>query len=80
MLQFQEILDAARMLPPAEQAKLVDALWDFLPETESSSLSAAWRTEINQRSDEYDTGGVATIPWEQARAEAMRLIGLRDAN
>jgi putative addiction module component (TIGR02574 family) len=47
---------------------------ETLPEDALPPLSAQWTAEIQRRSAEYDTGGVATIPWQQVKADALRRL------
>ena len=80
MLDYQSVLRAANQLPIVEKVQLIEALWDTVPEESLPPLSDEWLAEIRRRSDEFDSGQVATVPWEAVRAEAMRRIGINAAD
>jgi putative addiction module component (TIGR02574 family) len=40
-------------------------------------LSDEWLAEIDRRSNEFDAGAVAAIPWEQIKADALCRADLR---
>jgi putative addiction module component (TIGR02574 family) len=71
MANYDALLSDASQLPLDARIQLIEALWDTLPEDAVPALSDEWLAEINRRSDEYDTGKVQTIPWEQIRTEAL---------
>ena len=56
---------------------MFDAIWDTLPEDSLPPLSDEWSAEIQRRSAEYDAGGVATVPWEQVKAEALSRLAAK---
>ncbi len=80
MLDYQSVLSAANQLPIVEKVQLIEALWNTVPEENLPPLSDEWLAEIRRRSDEFDSGQVATVPWETVRAEAMRRIGINAAD
>ena len=49
--------------------RLIEALWDTLPDDAMPPLSDEWLAEIQHRSAEYDAGTVRPIPWEKIRAD-----------
>ena len=65
------VLAAAEALSIEERRELVELLLDGLdavPESESPTLTEAWRQEIARRSAEYDTGQAKTVSWEEVQA------------
>lgn len=62
-------------MPVADRLQLIDAIWDTLPADSLPPLSDEWIAEIQKRSAEYDSGSMATVPWEQIKAEAMDRLG-----
>jgi putative addiction module component (TIGR02574 family) len=71
MADYQSLFSDASRLPLDARIQLIESLWDTLPEDAVPALSDEWVTEINRRSDEYDSGKIQTIPWEQIRSEAL---------
>lgn len=75
MVDFHSVLQHARQLSPHEQARLIDALWDAVPEDAELPLHPDWAAELERRVEALKTGGATTIPWDQIRAEALARIG-----
>lgn len=71
---LSEIEHQARMLPPAERARLAEILLKSLQEPPLSEIEAAWRQEIEQRVAAYERGETNTYPAEDVFAEARRII------
>jgi putative addiction module component (TIGR02574 family) len=69
-----EIIASALRLPISERARIVDALQESLvdetidhgPTEPPSEVETAWSDEIARRIAGIDTGGVKTIPAEDA--------------
>jgi putative addiction module component (TIGR02574 family) len=74
MSDYDTLLANAAQLPVDARIRLIDALWDTLPDDVESPLSDEWLAEIERRSAEYDAGMVHPIPWEQIRTEALRRL------
>ena len=72
-LTLEQIVEEARHWPPEKVGELVGRLTKDLhasdPETE-----AAWKTEINRRLEEIQTGKVQGIPVEEVFEKAKRLL------
>ena len=75
MVDITSIVEQARKLSPEEQAKLIEALWDAIPEGFEIPLHPEWASELERRIDALKAGTATTIPWAQVRAEAMARIG-----
>jgi putative addiction module component (TIGR02574 family) len=73
-ITLDQILEETRHWPPEKVGELVGRLTGDLhasdPETD-----AAWKSEIDRRIDEIQTGKVQGIPAEEVFAKAKRLLG-----
>jgi putative addiction module component (TIGR02574 family) len=74
MTDFAAILTAEQQLPTSDRLKLIDALWDTVPDAEPA-FSEEWTREIEGRVAEVDSGKVTTIPWSTIRDEALARLG-----
>jgi putative addiction module component (TIGR02574 family) len=63
-----EILKEALSLPAEARAALADSLWDSLDSEVEPGVEDAWRTEIQRRLAELDSGNVRAVPWSEARS------------
>jgi putative addiction module component (TIGR02574 family) len=68
---YEAVLSAANQLPPADQLRLIDALWDRVPPEAEAPFSEEWLAEIDRRMDEFERHPEKTVPWSQVRDEAM---------
>jgi putative addiction module component (TIGR02574 family) len=73
---FDEILEAARTLTPADRMRLVDALWDDVAPSEWPLPSEEWIAEAQRRSEDHDQGRASATPWTEVRARARQKAGL----
>jgi len=73
-ITLDQILEETRHWPPEKVGELVGRLTEDLhaidPQTE-----AAWKSEIDRRIEEIQTGKVQGIPAEEVFAKAKRLLG-----
>jgi putative addiction module component (TIGR02574 family) len=67
-----EILRTALGLSEADRADLIGALIDSLDSEVEAGVEEAWRTEIERRSRELETGAVQSIPWDIVRQRLAR--------
>lgn len=67
MTEYQEILAHASRLPVHERLQLIDDLAATVPDDHPPHLSREWLEEVNRRSDEIDSGAVATEDWSFIR-------------
>lgn len=74
MSTYESLFADALQLPIAERIRLIEALWDTVPDESLPPLSEEWLAEIQRRSAEYDAGNVETVPWETIRADAMERL------
>jgi putative addiction module component (TIGR02574 family) len=73
---IQDILNAARALPPAERAQPIHALWDTVSSDDWAPPGNRWIAEAQRRSQEYDAGRMTASPWPEVRERARRKAGL----
>jgi putative addiction module component (TIGR02574 family) len=66
----EQVLQTALALPAGEPVELIEALIAAFDEVDPQPLDAAWMTEIQRRSAEYDAGKVTPIPWSVVRERA----------
>jgi len=71
MSTIDALLADAAQLPIAERLKLIDALWNTLPDEALPPLSDEWAAELLRRSAELAAGTAKTIPWEVVQSEAL---------
>ena len=76
MQTFQDVLNAARTLPPAERLRLIEMLWEDVEPADWPAPSAEWIAKAQRRSDEYDRGATTATSWQEVRDQARRKAGL----
>lgn len=68
-------------LSPADRIRLAERLIESVPMFASEEDQHAWSAEIARRIEEFESGKVQAIPWEQVRAELRtRLESMRNAS
>jgi len=74
-LTLEQIVEETRHWPPERVGELIERLTEDAhsadPETE-----AAWKTEINRRIEEIQSGKVQGIPAEEVLARVRKIAGL----
>ncbi len=75
MTKYESLLADATELSVLDRIQLIEALWDTVPENSLPRLSDEWLSEVEKRSKEFDTGSVATVPWEVIRQDALDRLG-----
>jgi putative addiction module component (TIGR02574 family) len=70
------ILEDALQLPPEARAAVAGRLIESLDVEIDENAEAAWSAEISRRLVELDSGGIKTVPWEEAR---RLILGSTDA-
>jgi putative addiction module component (TIGR02574 family) len=76
MPTYESLLGDAKNLPLADRIRLVDAIWDTLPEDALPPLGDEWMAEIQRRSAEIDAGSAEFVSWEEIKADALRRVGI----
>ncbi len=75
MSDFGSVLSAAQQLTEPDRLRLIDALWESVPDDSDAPFSDEWAREIERRVAELDAGTAQTVPWSQIRDEALARIG-----
>lgn len=79
MLDFDAIASEASQLPVSDRLQLIDLLAASVPDDQPPTLSQPWLAEIDRRSDEIDSGRVATEPWDSIRKRLFAKYGVEGA-
>jgi putative addiction module component (TIGR02574 family) len=74
-ITLDEIVEETKNWPPERVGELVDRLTEDL-HTSAPEIEAAWKTEINRRIEEIESGKVKGIPLEESLARARKIAGL----
>ncbi len=74
MSTVESILAEASRLPVADRLRLIEALWETVPEELAMTLSPEWMAEIERRSAEFDAGRMEGVPWEEVQAAALKRL------
>lgn len=80
MSDYSSVRTAAGKLSVAERLRFIDELVASIPDDQPSSLPEEWAKEIGRRSEQIDTGAVATEPWSDIRKRLRDRVGLDDAS
>jgi len=75
MNDYQTILGAAQQLGQEDRLRLIDALWNTVPEDAELPLHPDWGPELDRRAAALEAGAMKTIPWSTVRDEALARIG-----
>jgi putative addiction module component (TIGR02574 family) len=67
-----DILRKALTLPERDRADLVGALIDSLDAEVEEGVEDAWRTEIERRARELESGALQSIPWAAVKSRLTR--------
>jgi putative addiction module component (TIGR02574 family) len=70
-MTYENVLSAANQLPPADQLRLIEALWDRVPPDIDAPFSDEWLAEIDRRMDEFEKHPENSVAWSVVRDEAM---------
>ena len=72
---YSEVEREARLLPPEERSRLVDAILESLQDSGLSENEAEWEAEIERRVTAYEKGEARLIPAEEVFAKARAIGG-----
>ncbi len=70
---MSDLRNQVNSLSPAEEAELLDAVWESL-EADSVSLTDAQRAELDYRIARHEQNPSNVIPWEQVRAGLFKKL------
>ena len=73
-MDAHQIVEAAMDLPPAQRAKLADALMASLAQPAPPSLNLAWRSEVARRLGELEADPSIGVPAAVVDAELDQLL------
>lgn len=71
----QEILDAARRLPPGEFNWLIGELLQEGDGSSEGDIEASWKAEVERRVADADAGNGTTVSWEEVEAPLRARLG-----
>jgi putative addiction module component (TIGR02574 family) len=74
-MTLDEIVEETRHWPPERVGELVGRLTEDL-HTSDPEIEAAWKTEIDRRIAEIESGKVQGVPLEESLARARKIAGL----
>ena len=74
MVEFDDVLAHARQLSPKDQGRLIEALWDAIPDEADLLLHPEWASELEKRVAGLQSDSKSAIPWTQIREEALRRL------
>ena len=74
-MTLEQIVEETRHWPPEKVGELVGRLTEDL-HTSDPEIEAAWKTEIDRRLEEIQTGKVQGIPVEESLARIRKIAGL----
>ena len=72
----EQLLQAALQLPCDDRHELIAALIASTEPDDSVPFDDIWRSVIQRRFAEIDSGAVATVPWEDVRARVHQRLNL----
>ncbi len=73
-LTLEQIVEETRQWPPEKVGELVGRLTEDLHASDPE-IEAAWRTEIDRRLEEIQTGKAQGLPAEEVFEKAKRILG-----
>lgn len=75
-MKLEEIVEEARHLPADVVAELIDRILLERHGGIEPEIEAAWKSEIDQRIGEIETGKVKGIPVDESLARIRKIAGL----
>jgi putative addiction module component (TIGR02574 family) len=78
MVDFHSVLAVAQQLSEHDRLRLIDAIWDTLPEDSDLPLHPEWEAELERRLASIEAGSATFTPWEVIREEALRRLPRHD--
>lgn len=75
-MTVDQVIRDLSTLPPLDQMRIVQAIWDKLPEALGTELTSAQREELNRRWDEYKLDPSSALTEDEFR-EQVRLVRRR---
>jgi len=75
-ITLDEIVEETREMPAEVVAELVDRIMVARHGGIESTVEAAWKTEIDRRIEEIESGNVKGVPLAESLARARKIAGL----
>jgi putative addiction module component (TIGR02574 family) len=75
-MKLEQIVEETRQLPADVVAELVDRILLERHGGMEPEIEAAWKSEIDRRIEEIDSGKVEGIPVDQSLARIRKIAGL----
>jgi len=72
-LTLEQIVEEARHWPPEKVGELVSRLTEDLHAIDSET-EAAWKTEVDRRIEEIQTGKIQGVPGDEVSARIRKII------
>jgi putative addiction module component (TIGR02574 family) len=69
---IRELYEQASQLSESERAELAGLLLETLHQPADPGVEAAWAAEVERRLEDYRTGRVQAISWQELRARLHR--------
>jgi putative addiction module component (TIGR02574 family) len=73
-MTLEQIVEETRHWPPEKVGELVDLLTEDLHASEPE-IEAAWKSEVDRRIREIQSGQVQGIPGEEVSARIRKILG-----
>ena len=75
-MKLEQIVEETRHLPPDVVAELIDRILLERHGGMQPEIEVAWKSEIDRRIEEIETGKVEGIPVDQSLARIRKIAGL----
>jgi len=75
-ISIDQIVEETREMPPEVVSELIDRIMVARHGGIDPSVTASWKTEIDRRIEEMESGKVKGIPLEESLARARKIAGL----
>jgi putative addiction module component (TIGR02574 family) len=75
-ITLDQIVEETRELPPEMVSELIDRILMARHGGAEPSVEAAWKSEIDRRIAELESGKVKGVPLEESLARARKIAGL----
>jgi putative addiction module component (TIGR02574 family) len=72
-ITLDEIVEETKHWPPEQVGELVDRLTEDL-HTSAPEIEAAWKTEVDRRIAEIESGKVKGVPLEESLARIQKIL------
>ncbi|QDS89620.1 Putative addiction module component [Rosistilla ulvae] len=74
-MTVEQVINDLAALPPSDQLRIVQAIWDQLPRDVGTELSEAQQAELNRRWSEYQTDPSSALTEDEFREQIREARG-----